>query len=112
MARGSGNGSNGAAGAKGKGSKENDKTMEKDTLAKTNKGRKAGIKQSMSEDYLWPVSLYLHDKLDAESLTALRANHDKVSKSDTNGDLLVRVLYLLEQKSMADRATLLEGQRR
>ena len=29
MARGSGNGSNGAAGAKGKGSKENDKTMEK-----------------------------------------------------------------------------------
>ncbi|KAL4755771.1 uncharacterized protein BDW70DRAFT_165134 [Aspergillus foveolatus] len=85
---------------------------EQDTLSKTDKGRKAGIKQSTSEDYLWPVSLYLRDKLDAESLTALRANRDKVSKSDANGDLLVRVLYLLEQKSMADRATLLKGQKK
>ncbi|KAL4811577.1 hypothetical protein BDW67DRAFT_189640 [Aspergillus spinulosporus] len=86
--------------------------QEQDTLAKTDKGRKAGIEQSTSEDYLWPVSLYLRDKLDAESLTALRANRDKVSKSDANGDLLVRVLYLLNQKSMADRAALLRGQKK
>ncbi|KAL2801604.1 hypothetical protein BJX63DRAFT_438650 [Aspergillus granulosus] len=68
----------------------------------------AGINSVGDEDYLWPVNLYLRDSLDFESLIALRANRDNVSKQDANGDLLVRAARLLDSKSLQQRTDLLK----
>ncbi|KAB8226791.1 uncharacterized protein BDW43DRAFT_295761, partial [Aspergillus alliaceus] len=57
-------------------------------------------------DYLWPVLIYKQESLDNEALLALRANRDTVSKTDSTGDLLVRVKYVYDKKPLVEQKRL------
>lgn len=53
--------------------------------------------------------MYIQEHLDREALFALRANHEDVSKADSNGDLLICILTILKSKPLPDQTSLLKA---
>ena len=62
----------------------------------------------MLQDHYWVADVYIREDLDREALFALRANRQMVAKADSNGDLFVRLVSLLEEKSLDERKELMK----
>ena len=57
------------------------------------------------------MDFFVREKLEPDSLFALRTNRDKVSKVDASGDLLARLDKILHTKPLQDQQRLLKPQR-
>lgn len=63
------------------------------------------------QDFCWAADTYIHEYRDCESLFALRANRETLSKKDSNDDLLIHILTLLDSKSLPEQAKLIKSQK-
>lgn len=52
----------------------------------------------MLQDNYWVADIYIHEDLDCKALFALCANHQIVAKADSNNNLFVQLILLLEEK--------------
>ena len=54
------------------------------------------------------MDVYIHEDLDHEALFALHVNHQMVAKADSNGDLFIQLVSLLEEKSLNEHKELMK----